>query len=388
MRIDRIALLLTGLSLAVLPGCSERREEIAYPDIHPDAWMDPASPDFHGVRVLAAGTDFCDECHGEDAQGGARAVSCYTCHDSENECASCHGGLDNSTGAPPSDLSGNTTIDVIGVGAHTVHVEGEGGMPGFACNSCHTVPTTQASSGHQDSPLPAEVTFDESVIVTRLAASWDRDAMTCRGLVCHGAENVTPLWTEDHPFECWECHGDPDREIVAPSTFDPRSAPPTDLNGDTNTAAHGVGAHVSHVTTGDLRVGIDCVECHEKPENVEDEGHIEGGPPFQAEIKWGELADEEGDEGTDPVYNAGDDPRCSDTYCHGGGFVEGDKGTLTDPIWTTVDGSQSACGTCHLIPPHADFGVGCEICHGSVVAPDTTITESGKGLHINGQVDF
>ena len=43
-------------------------------------------------------------------------------------------------------------------GTRTHYLEGEGGIQGISCDACHVVPSTQASSGHQDSPLPAGVT--------------------------------------------------------------------------------------------------------------------------------------------------------------------------------------------------------------------------------------
>jgi len=373
--------------ITIATGCSERRENPVFPEIHPDSWMEPDSPDFHGLRVLAEGIEFCFKCHGEDAGGGVRSVACFQCHeDSGGGCLSCHGGLDNDTSAPPRDLSGNTIPDSTGVGAHTIHLEGEGDFTGFYCGVCHVVPATLASIGHQDSPLPAEVIFDAGATTSEITASWDRPSRTCRGVVCHGAANTSPVWTEEHDFLCTDCHGDPTRDTGS-EDFDTGPAPPRDLSGQSGTTVRGVGAHETHVTTGPLRVGIDCDECHEKPSSTADPGHIEGGPPFQAEISWGDLADNDRDQPTDPVYVAGDDPRCTDTYCHGGGFEEEGKGTLTEPTWTIVDGTQSACGACHNLPPHDPFG-SCEFCHGSVVLPDTTISEGGKSLHINGNVDF
>ena len=382
--------ILVAAVIAILStGCSERRENPMYPDVHPASWMDPDSPDFHGARVLAVGTDFCAGCHGQDASGGTRAVACSDCHEeSRSGCVDCHGGLDNETGAPPYDLSGNSDIASIGVGAHTLHLEGEGGFAGFECDACHLVPSTQYSPGHQDSPLPAEVTLNEAVTNRFYPATWDRASGTCTGVICHGASHTTPVWTEEAEFACTDCHGNPLREREEGQEFDPGPAPPFDLGGNFVTSARGVGAHESHVLTGPLRVGIDCDECHIKPQRVEDEGHIDGNPPFQAEIVWGDLADLDGDTTTTPVYIEGDNPRCSDTYCHGGRFVQEDRGFMTEPTWTIVDGSQTACGACHKIPPHDDFGLGCDACHGSVVNPDTTISESGKSLHINGEINF
>jgi hypothetical protein len=48
---------------------------------------------------------------------------------------------------------------------------------------------------------------------------------------------------------------------------------------------------------------------------------------------------------------------------------------------------QAFCGSCHRIPPHEDRGP-CYFCHGNVVSADTTITDFGKTLHVNGTIDF
>jgi predicted CxxxxCH...CXXCH cytochrome family protein len=378
-------LLIAGILLGLAAGCTDRRKDPNFPDVHPDSWMEPASPDFHGARVLDVGAEACYSCHGEDASGGTRASSCFECHDRAAECVTCHGGHDNDSGAPPRDLSGNTTPDAVGVGAHSVHVAGEGGFPGVPCGSCHVVPQTQGSPGHQDTPPPAEVEFDTDVTVIGFLPAWDRDAGTCSGVVCHGAGNTTPPWTEAHAFECTDCHGDPSRPLEP--DVDPRPAPPTSLRGFSTPLLRGTGAHQSHVTEGALRVAIDCDECHRVPSSVEDAGHIEADADYRAEIVWGALADAEGKAGTEPSYIGGDNPRCADVYCHGGGFEVEDQGSLVEPTWTIVDGSQAACGTCHALPPHDAFG-SCERCHGSVVDADTTITAAGRSLHINGSIDF
>ncbi len=111
------------------------------PSGHPDwsKWMqDTTSVDFHGNRVEEKGTVHCMQCHGQDLKGGVSGVSCYVCHssipiysghppesiwmDEENDqfhgevaeeegisyCQQCHG----------EDL--------------------EGGISGVACTTCHS----------------------------------------------------------------------------------------------------------------------------------------------------------------------------------------------------------------------------------------------------------
>jgi predicted CxxxxCH...CXXCH cytochrome family protein len=62
-------------------------------------------------------------------------------------------------------------------------------------------------------------------------------------------------------------------------------------------------------------------------------------------------------------------------------------GTNTTPRWTTVDGTQAACGTCHGLPPAAPHVAiaQCDLCHGAVVGPGPSITT--PALHINGIVE-
>jgi hypothetical protein len=64
-------------------------------------------------------------------------------------------------------------------------------------------------------------------------------------------------------------------------------------------------------------------------------------------------------------------------------------GTNTEPVWTTVDGTQTACGTCHGLPPDgihppASFPADCTTCHGNIDATGTFIDPAS---HIDGVVD-
>jgi predicted CxxxxCH...CXXCH cytochrome family protein len=77
---------------------------------------------------------------------------------------------------------------------------------------------------------------------------------------------------------------------------------------------------------------------------------------------------------------------CSNSYCHGDA---GTGGAHTSPVWTTVDGTQSQCSSCHGLPPpppHPD-NAACEQCHGAVVGAGNTIVNPAQ--HIDGvlQVD-
>lgn len=60
-------------------GCAERRTPVEI-QAHSNAWSDPASEDFHGLRVLRATPSGCVACHGADLEGLPGAPSCTDCH--------------------------------------------------------------------------------------------------------------------------------------------------------------------------------------------------------------------------------------------------------------------------------------------------------------------
>ena len=159
------------------------------------------------------------------------------------------------------------------------------------------------------------------------------------------------------PEACNTCHGvfaDPDR-----------IAPPNDMNGNYETTAKGVGAHTAHIYENTMSLGVSCFECH--PGNVGSgdfvKAHIDGLP---AEMQFGTIASSGL---STPIYNS--DLTCANTYCHGNFEFTNDNPDLKwaytedvisgenfSPKWTQVDGSQAACGTCHLLPPVGHFNSG------------------------------
>jgi len=80
-----------------------------------------------------------------------------------------------------------------------------------------------------------------------------------------------------------------------------------------------------------------------------------------------------------------DGATCSGVYCHGAVLQPG--GSNNHPTWTTVDGTQAACGTCHGLPPggtHPSSSSQCETCHGEVIAAGHVFLR--PELHIDGVV--
>ena len=86
---------------------------------HPAGW---ANGDQHGAQA-AHDLSTCKACHGDDLNGGSSNVSCNQCHSGwKTSCTFCHGGTDNSTGAPPRSVGGSDATTDEGVGAHTSHL--------------------------------------------------------------------------------------------------------------------------------------------------------------------------------------------------------------------------------------------------------------------------
>ncbi|NOY91663.1 MAG: CxxxxCH/CxxCH domain-containing protein [Deltaproteobacteria bacterium] len=166
---------------------------------------------------------------------------------------------------------------------------------------------------------------------------------------------------------CTDCHG---------SAADGTPAPPQDTTGNTATAVRGVGAHRSHLGTSGWHKEVVCTDCHLVPASVTATGHIDTALP--AELTWGALATADG---ATPTFSG---TSCS-VYCHGQTLQPG--GTNITPTWTTVNGSQAACGTCHGLPPGGTHVTvtDCSMCHPTTNASGTIIQPA---IHINGTVEL
>jgi predicted CxxxxCH...CXXCH cytochrome family protein len=171
------------------------------------------------------------------------------------------------------------------------------------------------------------------------------------------------------PQACDSCHG---------ST---NPAPPVDTRGRTDATLPGVGAHQTHVLGTPRARAVACDECHRVPDAVLTAGHLDSALP--AEVSFAGIATAFGNT---PVYTDG---VCADSYCHGGHFQREHEsgGSLTAPNWTLVDGSQSACGSCHGLPPplpHPQVS-DCRYCHRNAL--DNQGGFSDPSLHVNGQAE-
>jgi predicted CxxxxCH...CXXCH cytochrome family protein len=336
-------------------------------------------------------------------------------------CSACHGSEANA--APPLSLAGEEDTSVTEVGAHQAHLVDGYYRAALSCEDCHVVPDTMGAAGHLDE-APAEVTWGTLATAAGAAGDWDRENTTCNSTYCHGAtlsggSNTAPDWTvvdgtevgcgSCHGFPpplphtpsmaCANCHGD---TVDASGTIDIAGgmhingevevgagacnachgnadgpAPPFSVTGESDTTVTEVGAHQAHVTAGPLKSEMWCTECHVVPSSVGDASHMDASP---AEINWGDLAlvggvaaDWDRDSNT-----------CSSTYCHGATLAGGSN---TAPVWTTVDGSQSACGTCHGWPPPLPHPQSdqCFLCHPDTVGEDGNILLPND-RHIDGEL--
>jgi predicted CxxxxCH...CXXCH cytochrome family protein len=165
---------------------------------------------------------------------------------------------------------------------------------------------------------------------------------------------------------CHRCHGSEENP-----------APPRNVDGVTDTRDRSVGAHQSHLRDGALRKAIACAECHPVPKKLEDPPHHDG----VRDIRFGALATANG---ARPAWNKGA-ASCGSVYCHGATIA---GGTNKAPVWTRVDGSQAACGTCHGAPPPFPHPqrTDCWQCHPLTVLASGEIDVEG-GHHIDGTLD-
>ncbi|MDZ7261223.1 MAG: CxxxxCH/CxxCH domain-containing protein, partial [candidate division KSB1 bacterium] len=278
-------------------------------------------------------------CHGASLSNGTQINPVWTQAEALT-CDACHG-------LPPK------------TGAHQAHIE----PYQFQCNICHDgyfKNTAVNQLVHIDGKKDVQ-------LITAVGGNYANEV--CSNVICHGSRN-SPAWTEAGDFNCTSCHGGLDNNT---------GAPPFDLSRNSLTTARGVGAHTVHVMGGTLSDGMDCTECHAKPEKIDDPGHI-GPDLLPAEITWGKLAQQDG---ATPSWDGVQ--TCQNVYCHGE-FRSGNK--ENNPSWIVVDGSQAVCGSCHGLPPGSPHPAvsQCSRCHTKVVDASNNII--GKDKHINGRTDF
>ncbi len=159
---------------------------------------------------------------------------------------------------------------------------------------------------------------------------------------------------------CTFCHGGADNDT---------GAPPTGLEGETQSSQRAVGAHTVHVEAGARKVAYDCNTCHRPTGDALAPGHMDG--DATAEVTLSDCAG-----GT---YNGG---TCSNVYCHGNGQSPTVGGSAT---WT---GAALNCQSCHAQANQSEtheihilLGFNCATCHNQTVNAAGAISDPAR--HVN-----
>ncbi len=220
------------------------------------------------------------------------------------------------------------------------------------------------------------------------------NAISCEGSGCH----VDANGNAKSPESCNTCHG----SSTAAANDTLSWAPPQATTGDTSATAHGVGAHQTHLlATGDYSsTSVPCAGCHSIPSSVYASGHINTQGPAQVAITAALAIVSSGGVTPTPTYDA-QSMRCSDTYCHGNWRLRKSSSqypfVYTDSVITGANYSvqwtggalETACGTCHGLPPSGHLSQGittsnCTSCH-------YLTNQNGpldKSTHINGKIEL
>jgi predicted CxxxxCH...CXXCH cytochrome family protein len=195
-----------------------------------------------------------------------------------------------------------------------------------------------------------------------------------------GADAAADAGLTVWPVECMLCHG----------SVNPAPPKPFPVGGGNATTNRLVGAHQSHLGPSTWHHEVACSECHIVPTSAAQDPlfptHMNG----VNDVVWGPLA-------KSGAYSPTTES-CSGTYCHGATLKTDAPGLGSNrtPKWTTVDGSQKACGTsCHTLPPGGGHptSTACPTCHTAVIAsfvpgnPPAVVWKDAS-LHINGQVEL
>lgn len=213
-------LTISMIFIIAFSGCDSNEYIVIEPKYHPPIWNIFPLSGSHGVEGLAKGIVDCYKCHGHDLSGGIAESACSECHGNDlDDCTACHGGLIDSTGAPPYALSGATEDTTLAVGAHSSHVSGSVISDGVPCGSCHIVPEHPWDTTHFDFSIydgPGTIDSVAEVIWGEFengGGSWSRETKSCSNTYCHGNfyngyTDNSPIWTEPDQALCTSCHDD------------------------------------------------------------------------------------------------------------------------------------------------------------------------------------
>ncbi|MDF1562724.1 MAG: CxxxxCH/CxxCH domain-containing protein [Deltaproteobacteria bacterium] len=211
--------------------------------------------------TTSGGFTTCDGCHGappptlSDGSAHPQMTSCVACHPATvnaagdiidvslhgngfvetragiDQCDGCHTGPGSPT--PFMDTQGNTASTAPAVGAHDFHAgpsafhAESGGTVGYACDTCHLVPTALGDAGHIDGG-GAEVIFGGVATAKGATPTWDPASRTCSDVYCHGAlldgggTSPTPAWNaQGVQTVCGNCHALPPAQVTSSGTPTP-----------------------------------------------------------------------------------------------------------------------------------------------------------------------
>ncbi|MFH1469687.1 MAG: CxxxxCH/CxxCH domain-containing protein [Pseudomonadota bacterium] len=311
-------------------------------DYHPDGW---SSGDQHGLAANLGDLQ-CVVCHGSDLAGGTTGIGCDTCHPSgwRSDCTFCHGGVEDSTGAPPYDIDGSETG--LSYPEHGVHVQ-QTIHAAWGCEQCHITPADAMSAGHvfvgDSTPAIAEVTMTSGLSPAGIYAG----GASCANLYCHGDGASTPgTAATGATLGCTDCHGGA---------------------ASTRTLS---GVHAEHLTAGGT-----CADCH--ADTAADDTtisdplpHVDGDVDVAmvSGMTWDGAAES-----------------CSGT-CHGvahaGATWDGDfhsAGWSSPAIHGLAANMQTMeCGDCHGADLTGGLsGQSCDDCHSSGWRTDCTFCHGG-----------
>lgn len=379
---------------------------------HPPGWVDPRSSDFHGsalaeggwVRMLdprSAGA--CATCHEaplvDGGAGAPGATPCASCHREEGgplACSTCHG----RPGRPHPPPDPCFHPDAGSGGAHAAHFDA-----GVGCPVCHGERRADELGRSEHGDGIVQVTLDPDVAGE--GARWDAASGACAS-ACHdrgGAGPAEPAWGDELELDCGSCHRSPPDDHYAgacdgchrEASADGTELMATELHANGRVdlgdgsgecgACHGSGtdpwpldpSHQAH-REPELSEPFACSECHEVPATIDRVGHFDDtvGP----EVRFGALASARG---SAPRLDAG---TCREVACHGAGLG---GGAATSPSWGGGPAFAS-CGACHGLPPpppHTNASTcGATLCHGAAVSPGPRLTEAGRRVHVDGDVDL
>jgi predicted CxxxxCH...CXXCH cytochrome family protein len=184
---------------------------------HPEGFIGGA---MHGPALKMQQED-CRECHGEDLTGVEPSmitgepgvVGCDGCHGDPAEpkawrsnCTFCHGGVENSTGAPPRNLDGTDQVGPFPV--HPIHVTGSDLAVAYDCVQCHVKAVDVLSPGHVFDSTPGEAENDFGAGLAPRTVFSGLPDRTCSDSYCHGdgrGDNGV-VAAMDGPRACDGCH--------------------------------------------------------------------------------------------------------------------------------------------------------------------------------------